>query len=316
MDPSSKSTTNVSNQRRRSVSGSPSDQAVDTMIHHDLQDSLPPHKGKQGHEMPVVDLRSKIVRDESRGEISRKRSRSVHPSNASREINKPLWRLKSYGHEEDQNLALFYADSRRIFDEYDAWVAGHEDEHRANTYHEEHSMRQPSCQHNKTGIARGKTALESVEADTDAIDKIAAVHAYNALKPTVMEWTSPNTRRREYAKIDKSTRGIRGFWRRFAPACCQASSAPVPFYDGHEVKKKKGKGYEGSVRRFRMDVEEEDGLDDEFVHAHDVKEVLHSLISRLSQVESTLSTRWQKITEHNDMKRGSAMMRDQEKFCY
>lgn len=33
---------------------------------------------------------------------------------------------------------------------------------------------------------------------------------------TVIDWTSPSTRRREYAKIDRASRGVRGLWRRVA----------------------------------------------------------------------------------------------------
>lgn len=67
---------------------------------------------------------------------------------------------------------------------------------------------------------------------------------------TVIDWTSPSTRRREYEKIDRSHRGIRGLWRRFAPQVFQLGDQRTPFFE-------EGKGgngvYGGSVRRFRMD---------------------------------------------------------------
>ncbi|PYH45834.1 uncharacterized protein BP01DRAFT_356042 [Aspergillus saccharolyticus JOP 1030-1] len=69
---------------------------------------------------------------------------------------------------------------------------------------------------------------------------------------TVIDWTSPSTRRREYEKIDKASSGVRGFWRRVAPKWCQSRARRMPFFE-----EKDGKGnYEGSVRRFRMDIPE------------------------------------------------------------
>lgn len=68
---------------------------------------------------------------------------------------------------------------------------------------------------------------------------------------TVMEWTSPSTRRREYEKIDRASRGVRGFWRRVAPRWCQRNSRTPFFEEGKS-------GREGSVRRFRMDLPDDD----------------------------------------------------------
>lgn len=75
---------------------------------------------------------------------------------------------------------------------------------------------------------------------------------YVPVPATVIDWTSPSTRRREYEKIDRSNRGIRRIWRRLAPKCLQ-SGGRTPFFE-----EKDGKGnYEGSVRRFRMDIPDE-----------------------------------------------------------
>ncbi|KAK2836974.1 hypothetical protein FQN49_006535 [Arthroderma sp. PD_2] len=79
-----------------------------------------------------------------------------------------------------------------------------------------------------------------------------------ALPKTVLDWTSPSTRRREYEKIDRASRGIRGAWRKFAPQWCQSKDARAPFFE--ECKTRHAKD-DGSVRRFRMDIPEED--DDE-----------------------------------------------------
>ncbi|KAL4938180.1 hypothetical protein BDV06DRAFT_215302 [Aspergillus oleicola] len=73
-------------------------------------------------------------------------------------------------------------------------------------------------------------------------------------QPTIIEWTSPSTRRREYKEIDRASSGVRGFWRRVAPRWCQFGDSRVPFY----VEREDGKAnYEGSVRRFRLDLPDE-----------------------------------------------------------
>jgi hypothetical protein len=69
---------------------------------------------------------------------------------------------------------------------------------------------------------------------------------------TVMEWTSPDTRRREYEKIDRASSGVRGFWRRVAPRCFQTRDARIPFFEEGKPER------EGSVRRFRMDIPEDE----------------------------------------------------------
>lgn len=71
---------------------------------------------------------------------------------------------------------------------------------------------------------------------------------------TVIDWTSQSTRRREYEKIDRASRGVRGLWRRVAPQWCQSKNERMPFFDPG----KSGKACrEGSVRRFRMDLPDE-----------------------------------------------------------
>jgi hypothetical protein len=67
-----------------------------------------------------------------------------------------------------------------------------------------------------------------------------------------MEWTSPDTRRREYEKIDRASSGVRGFWRRVAPRCFQTRDARTPFFKEGNAER------EGSVRRFRMDLPEDE----------------------------------------------------------
>lgn len=69
---------------------------------------------------------------------------------------------------------------------------------------------------------------------------------------TVMEWTSPSTRRAEYEKIDRASRGVRGLWRRVAPRWCQSRDSRTPFFEEGKTSR------EGSVRRFRMDLPDEE----------------------------------------------------------
>ncbi|KAJ5770648.1 uncharacterized protein N7511_002699 [Penicillium nucicola] len=69
---------------------------------------------------------------------------------------------------------------------------------------------------------------------------------------TVMEWTSPSTRRREYEKIDRASSGMRGLWRRVAPRCFQTRESRMLFFEEGKPER------EGSVRRFRMDIPEDE----------------------------------------------------------
>ncbi|KAJ5990746.1 hypothetical protein N7522_010953 [Penicillium canescens] len=69
---------------------------------------------------------------------------------------------------------------------------------------------------------------------------------------TVIEWTSPSTRRREYEKIDRASSGMRGLWRRVAPRCLQTRESRTLFFEEGKHER------EGSVRRFRMDIPEDE----------------------------------------------------------
>lgn len=69
---------------------------------------------------------------------------------------------------------------------------------------------------------------------------------------TIMEWTSDSTRRAEYEQIDRASRGVRGLWRRVAPRWCQTRDSRTPFFEEGKTSR------EGSVRRFRMDLADEE----------------------------------------------------------
>ncbi|MCJ1383735.1 hypothetical protein MMC17_006849 [Xylographa soralifera] len=66
---------------------------------------------------------------------------------------------------------------------------------------------------------------------------------------TIIDWTAPATRRREYEKIDRSSRGMRGLWRKVTPRWCRSSSR-TSFFEGDEDDAR-------SVRRYRLDISEE-----------------------------------------------------------
>lgn len=63
--------------------------------------------------------------------------------------------------------------------------------------------------------------------------------------PTVMHWTSDETRMQEYAAIDRSNTGMRGLLKRLLPKC--VSKGHGKFYD------EKDGSDAGSVRRIRLD---------------------------------------------------------------
>ncbi|KAI9036396.1 uncharacterized protein KD926_001851 [Aspergillus affinis] len=94
-----------------------------------------------------------------------------------------------------------------------------------------------------------RTCSAFTPADSDPISPVP-IHP----SATVIDWTSPSTRRREYKKIDRASSGVRGFWRRVAPRWARFGDDRTPFFE----EGKDGKGnYEGSVRRFRMDLPDE-----------------------------------------------------------
>ena len=79
-----------------------------------------------------------------------------------------------------------------------------------------------------------------------------AVRQYsNHVPATIIDWTLPSTRRREYRKIESSCRGIPGLWRRFVPRFLQRNRR-LSFYEDEKDDNA------GSVRRYRMDLPEDE----------------------------------------------------------
>ncbi|MCJ1434749.1 hypothetical protein MMC27_004119 [Xylographa pallens] len=83
---------------------------------------------------------------------------------------------------------------------------------------------------------------------------------YDPTPCTIIDWTAPATRRREYEKIDRSSRGVRGLWRKVAPRWCRSSSSRTSFFEGDEDDAR-------SVRRYRLDIsDEDDAAKEEGIH--------------------------------------------------
>lgn len=70
----------------------------------------------------------------------------------------------------------------------------------------------------------------------------------NFVPASSIDWTYPSTRQREYKKIDKSCRGLRGLWRRLTPRWCHGKRRHLDFF--REGDKRCDTG---SVRRYRID---------------------------------------------------------------
>jgi hypothetical protein len=61
---------------------------------------------------------------------------------------------------------------------------------------------------------------------------------------TVISWTTAETRKREYQKIDQAHSGLRGLWKKLTPKWCHGRNARRKFFEG----KCDGE----SVRRYRV----------------------------------------------------------------
>ncbi|KEF63399.1 uncharacterized protein A1O9_01377 [Exophiala aquamarina CBS 119918] len=83
------------------------------------------------------------------------------------------------------------------------------------------------------------------------------IHSLTPERPpfdTVISWTSDETRRKEYAKIDRANSGLRGLLRRLMPRHLLSKNSRRDFFTG--------KCDGDSVRRFRMDVPDDDAAAD------------------------------------------------------
>ncbi|KAF2664715.1 hypothetical protein BT63DRAFT_460208 [Microthyrium microscopicum] len=70
--------------------------------------------------------------------------------------------------------------------------------------------------------------------------------------PTTKFWTSNETRQKEYARIDRQNRGLRGLWNKVMPRFARTNT-------GSKFYEEDGGSDAGSVRRFRIDASETAG---------------------------------------------------------
>jgi hypothetical protein len=72
---------------------------------------------------------------------------------------------------------------------------------------------------------------------------------------SITSWTSVESRRCEYEKIDRSHSGLRGLWKRLTPRWCHGGRARKGFFDGTDAETQ-------SVRRYRLTLDDDDDDDD------------------------------------------------------
>lgn len=129
------------------------------------------------------------------------------------------------------------------------------------SYHSHSGLPSPTLSQREFSGAASRFSTDEMPAVAEVIapkqseDSMIEAEKLNA----TMHWTSPSTRRRDYARIDKANSGIRGFFRRVVPRC--VSGPQEKFYE-------KDQSDAGSVRRYRIDdveptVDEKDALRNE-----------------------------------------------------
>ena len=187
-------------------------------------------------------------------------------------------------HERRESLIALHRESCRLFNDPESSAAPTEDARPSSSLHRTTSTSPRSRRGARTPSETGGSAPPSPIASSHSSPRIEPEHRPSlgsiATRPsiqpsdrsstlpttshtysrssssihvpaTVMEWTSPSTRRQEYEKIDRASRGMRGLWRRVAPRWCQPDTR-TPFFEEGRTSR------EGSVRRFRMDLPDED----------------------------------------------------------
>lgn len=100
-------------------------------------------------------------------------------------------------------------------------------------------------------LRRRRTAsLHSVEeAGPDTLGE-GPYHFENFVPASCIDWTQPATRQRQYRKIDQSSRGLRGLWRRLTPRWCHGKGGHLNFF------REGDKEDASSVRRYRVNIAE------------------------------------------------------------
>lgn len=99
------------------------------------------------------------------------------------------------------------------------------------------------------GASPGTLQPSTHESDSPPLNEKTSAAA--DVEDTTMHWMSPSTRKRQYEKIDRANSGLGGMLRRFVPRCV-SGPGPQRFYEEE-------KSDAGSVRRYRMDLSDEEG---------------------------------------------------------
>ncbi|PSN64654.1 hypothetical protein BS50DRAFT_498377 [Corynespora cassiicola Philippines] len=108
----------------------------------------------------------------------------------------------------------------------------------------------PTAPHMPSDMAAALPINESTHLNQNEDAVATAADTAAPATATTMHWTSPSTRRREYERIDKANSGIRCLVRRVIPRCV-SGPPPTKFYE-------KDTSDAGSVRRYRMDVSDDE----------------------------------------------------------
>ena len=101
------------------------------------------------------------------------------------------------------------------------------------------------------------TANQSSQALPNALDFKYSPSYSNHVPATLIDWTLPSTRRKQYNEIDKSCRGLRGLVIRFIPSLFRSRGKRVGFYDAERSSDA------GTVRRYRVNDDDCDSDVDE-----------------------------------------------------
>ncbi|KAI9768424.1 MAG: hypothetical protein M1835_006872 [Candelina submexicana] len=109
------------------------------------------------------------------------------------------------------------------------------------------------------------TGNNSIHSPDGELDEEEDFDPHPIPRATITDWTSPSTRRREYARIDRNSRGLRGWWRRNAPGWCFKGCRAAGFYDAERDSGSDA----GSVRRYRLELPDDE--DDDAINLVDEK---------------------------------------------
>ena len=120
--------------------------------------------------------------------------------------------------------------------------------------------------------------------NSPSLESITDAQYLNYVPPTNIDWTLPSTRLREYQEIDRSSKGVRGLWRRYAPRWFHKNSRQGFFVENQ--------GDTSSVRRHRLDMTNENENVDLVTGSVPVKEKKHRLLkNKIKQTFSRFTSR-------------------------